>query len=35
MQITLRWMDLDDRREENCESCGPNELNPALKSFAG
>jgi len=35
MQITLLWMDLDASCEKNCESCGTNELNLALKSFAG
>ena len=35
MQIILRWVDLDARSEKNCESCGTNELNLALKNFAG
>ena len=34
MQITLQWVDLDARSEKKCESCGTNELNLALKSFA-
>ena len=34
MQITLWWVDLDGRSEKNFESCGTNELNLTLKSFA-
>ena len=34
MQIALRWVDLDASSEKNYESCGTNELNLDLKSFA-